>query len=106
MFKTLVATAFALFAASSSFAAGSPVSETDLKGIRVALEDHLKDADSAKLKNVRAKDGTVCGMVNAKNSYGAYAGFTPFLALKLSSGKYMVIGVDEATGKVCADRGI
>lgn len=49
----------------------------------------MKDPDSSKFRNVKfiqkdeADDGTVsgyvCGEVNAKNSYGAYAGFSPFM---------------------------
>ncbi|WGL54589.1 hypothetical protein [Kluyvera intermedia] len=49
----------------------------------------MKDPDSAKFRNVKfiqkdeADDGTVngyvCGEINSKNSYGAYAGFSPFM---------------------------
>ncbi|WP_313624905.1 hypothetical protein [Kosakonia sp.] len=49
----------------------------------------MKDPDSAKFRYVRfiqsgeSDDGTVkgfvCGHVNAKNGYGAYAGFSPFI---------------------------
>lgn len=39
----------------------------------------MLDPDSAKFRSVRtADDGAVCGFVNAKNRYGAYAGFTQF----------------------------
>ena len=46
---------------------------------REGLATTLKDADSAKFRNLR-KDtfGKICGQVNSKNSYGAYAGFTHF----------------------------
>lgn len=53
----------------------------------------MKDPDSAKFRYLRFiesaenEDGTVtgfvCGHVNAKNSYGAYAGFSPFV-IKIS----------------------
>lgn len=49
----------------------------------------MKDPDSAKFRYVRyiasgeSEDGTVsgfvCGNINAKNSYGAYAGYSPFI---------------------------
>lgn len=44
----------------------------------------LKDADSAKYSSLRVLKGTnektiiVCGLVNAKNSYGGYGGKVPF----------------------------
>jgi hypothetical protein len=54
-----------------------------LEVIRTALQNKLKDADSAKFMNVRmlpADQGMsdICGKVNAKNSYGAYAGYRTF----------------------------
>ncbi|MBC7860285.1 MAG: hypothetical protein H7Z39_16250 [Burkholderiaceae bacterium] len=47
---------------------------------RNAVLAMLKDADSAKFRNVRSVgDGLfVCGEVNAKNSYGGYVGFKKF----------------------------
>lgn len=49
----------------------------------------MRDPDSSKFRYVRfiqqeeAEDGTVkgvvCGQVNAKNAFGAYPGFTPFI---------------------------
>jgi flagellar basal body-associated protein FliL len=39
----------------------------------------LNDPESAKFRNVRfVNSNGVCGEVNGKNGYGAYAGFTPF----------------------------
>lgn len=47
------------------------------------LLSDLKDPDSAKFRNVRMREADsakfVCGEINAKNSYGGYVGFTPFL---------------------------
>jgi hypothetical protein len=52
------------------------------KAKRLLLSE-LKDPDSAKFRNIRMQeaDGAkfVCGEMNAKNSYGGYVGFTPFL---------------------------
>lgn len=79
----------------------------DIAGIRAAMDDRLKDSESAKIKSVRiASDGTTCGLVNAKNSYGAYGGYQPFLAMKLSSGKFYVVGVGRESGQVCESKGI
>ena len=50
-----------------------------------AIRTKLKDADSAKFKNVyfnRGKDRVpvTCGLVNAKNSFGGYSGFEHFVS--------------------------
>ena len=88
-------------------AIAASVSAKDLEGIKSAMDDRLKDTESAKLKDVRiAKDGTICGLVNAKNSYGAYVGYEPFIALKLSTGKFYVAGIGRESGQVCASKGI
>ncbi len=43
------------------------------------IEPLLKDPYSAKFSSVsQHRDGTICGLVNAKNSYGAYVGIKPF----------------------------
>lgn len=45
-----------------------------------AIEVILKDPSSAQYRNLRVySEGVVCGEVNAKNSMGGYAGFTPFI---------------------------
>ena len=48
------------------------------------VRQKLKDPDSARFQNVRlvpyASGKVVCGEVNAKNSYGGYVGYTPFVA--------------------------
>lgn len=104
MFKAMLL--LGTLAVSMSAVAGS-VSPQDLKGIKSAMDDRLKDSESAKLKDVRiAEDGTVCGLVNAKNSYGAYAGYEPFIAMKLSTGKFYVVGVGPESGQLCASKGI
>ena len=45
-----------------------------------ALAGSLKDPDSRKLVFGKTKAGLVCGDVNAKNSFGGYTGFVPFVA--------------------------
>lgn len=58
------------------------------------LKSNLKDPESAQLRGVvtysrvritssgerYASEYAVCGEINAKNSYGAYGGYTPFFA--------------------------
>lgn len=39
----------------------------------------LRDPSSAQYRNVAARAGAVCGEVNGKNAYGAYAGFKHFI---------------------------
>lgn len=52
--------------------------------IENSVKDRLKDPDSAMFKlpkvNEDGKPDTYCGLVNAKNSYGGYTGYKPFLA--------------------------
>lgn len=49
-----------------------------------SVKRSLKDPDSAKFDGVRMvkyqSGNVVCGSVNAKNSYGGYTGFKPFVA--------------------------
>lgn len=49
-----------------------------------AIKAQLKDAESAKFKDVRFYSGggipVTCGQVNAKNSFGGYGGFERFIA--------------------------
>lgn len=49
--------------------------QAELKKVEDAVRYYLKDGDSAKFRNVIKN----CGEVNAKNSWGAYAGFSRFI---------------------------
>ena len=49
--------------------------EMDYKLVTDAVKYQLKDADSAKFRNLIGN----CGEVNSKNSYGAYAGYGRFV---------------------------
>lgn len=55
------------------------MSEDALRGVVLAA---LKDPTSATFKDVRhvGSGRAICGLVNAKNSYGAYIGFKAFVA--------------------------
>lgn len=79
--------------------ANTPEIEAAAEG---SARQRLKDPDSAQfkaLKVFRRDDDyiAVCGEVNAKNSYGGYAGFTPFVAhiswANLPEGKHAYEGI-------------
>jgi len=68
------------------------------------FEDELKDAESAKIAWETISYGktskntfSVCGRINAKNSYGAFVGYQPFLA----SGVQLIVQ-EVYTGAVIA----
>lgn len=59
------------------------------KAVEQGVREKLKDPDSARFKGSMmvpyGEDShLVCGFVNSKNSYGGYAGFTPFHGLLLT----------------------
>lgn len=94
-----------------------PASAAEVAAIRSAMQSRLKDADSAKFLEVRTDGTTWCGRVNSKNSYGAYEGFTSFLAMvylkadnpKLTKDTAAVIAIDDdgyhAAAERCAQKG-
>jgi hypothetical protein len=91
----------------SSFALAAPGTARDIKAIKESLQGRLKDPDSAKIKGVVvAPDGTICGFLNAKNSYGAYIGFEPFIGMKLTPDKFFFLGTGDASAQMCAEKGI
>lgn len=59
----------------------------EIEAIREAMQDRLKDADSAKFRNVRiiGPAQTICGQYNAKNGMGAYAGYSTFLGYLMTN---------------------
>ena len=78
--------------------------------LKQAVRRNLKDPDSAKFGSYTAfshiSKGTsqiaVCGYVNAKNSYGGYAGELAYFAIKMGS-DFAVVGPDKFYGVVCND---
>lgn len=50
--------------------------------VRNAVSEQLKDPQSARFQNEReVRKGLYCGEVNAKNSFGGYTGFQPFIVV-------------------------
>jgi len=76
---------FAIFSA-EAFARSA--TNLELKLMLVKVSEYFKDPDSVKLTNVRldSKQESVCGMVNAKNSYGGYSGAVSFNAQPIMKG--------------------
>lgn len=72
----------------------APVSASLKQAVSQIMTKKLKDGTSAQYRWLpMVKDSVVyCGFVNAKNSYGAYIGFEPF----------MVIGAEGKSGKFSA----
>lgn len=72
-----------------------PATPQQVAAVRAAMQDKLKDADSAKFMDVQLTHGSnapdgmliVCGKVNAKNSYGAYGGYKAFFGNYLAATK-------------------
>lgn len=58
------------------------LTEESLEQIKRGVAQDLKDPSSAEIRDVKVVEGPggrfLCGEVNGKNSYGAYAGFVPF----------------------------
>lgn len=83
MRKVLFASVVAVFAA-------APCLAQDYSGFvasaKRALTKDFKDPDGAKYRDLAVyrelggKDLYLCGEVNAKNSYGAFTGYTPFFS--------------------------
>jgi hypothetical protein len=64
-----------------------PATDQEISLIRTSLQTTLKDADSAKFADVRVSVSGVdlCGLINSKNSFGAYSGFTYFVGIIMNT---------------------
>lgn len=87
--------------------AGPPSEETQKELFIIqAKEDvrrYLKDPDSAQFEGVFMSNLAVCGTVNAKNSFGAYSGYTRFITntqLTIVESSYPK-GFDKIWKEVC-----
>lgn len=79
--------------------------------VLAAVTNSMKDPDSVRFRAVRVvRYGTgavVCGEVNAKNSYGGYTGFSPFVGapsrviVRRESRDAAVLGINWAIFDVC-----
>lgn len=62
-----------------------PATEEDIQALAAAADIHLKDGPSARYQSVKVglnpdapSTNIYCGMINSKNSFGAYIGFKRF----------------------------
>ncbi|MEB2845930.1 hypothetical protein [Endobacterium cereale] len=82
---------YALMALMLSSASANAQAIVDKSGVeleKIAVEAMVKDVSAkfadplaAQSKSLRKREGdagSICGLVNAKNAYGGYAGFKPF----------------------------
>jgi hypothetical protein len=77
-----------LMTATAPAAPSRALNETLIEIGKKGIQENLKDAESARFRELTVHRGEtpaegvyyVCGEVNSKNSYGGYAGFTPFFA--------------------------
>lgn len=92
------------------------LTKQEINAVETAVKDQLKDPESARFKHskfVSNGKGAYCGLVNSKNSYGGYAGNTPFMVMLINNGKphagFIGMGGDDAetlsTLSVCKDSG-
>lgn len=72
-----------------------PASENEIQQVRETFKLELFDSDSAKFADVckrtltkgrKKPTVTYCGLVNAKNRYGAYVGFSEFYSVPQTGG--------------------
>ena len=81
-------------------------SESELKQVKERIAENLRDPSSVTIRNIyKVVDydtDLICGEVNGKNAYGAYAGFTKFYGLYASytGFEFFPILIDDATSAV------
>lgn len=110
------AIAFGLLLTAYFPATAAPPPKLDEKLLRAAFEKTLKDSESARFRNIQYQETevpggwTMCGEFNAKNSYGGYVGFQPFLGMAVKEDKkplhYIVLSTGEGGAAVCRQRGL
>lgn len=93
--KDFLVKKFILIFAIAALTGCKPSAEKAIELAQKEVSADMKDPESAKFRYMRfiqegEKDGLVggfvCGNVNAKNSYGAYAGYSPFfIAISMKS---------------------
>lgn len=86
------------------------LSASQFNTVKSAVRQNMKDPSSAQFGRYVAfrathSDGTqtdhVCGYVNGKNSYGGYAGMTPYMANGLDGNFISAVGPTDVLMRVC-----
>ncbi|EBB1131587.1 TPA_asm: hypothetical protein GNB63_001503 [Salmonella enterica subsp. enterica serovar 6,7,14:g,m[p],s:[1,2,7]] len=100
--KNLIVTALIGLCAFSSHA--RPLTDSEKQAVESSVKEHLKDPDSAKFYHgdfpYPDSSYVYCGQVNAKNSYGGYAGkqlFSNFVAVN-KNGVIVAPSLDYSRG--------
>ena len=112
--KKILAVTFILFCATELSAQG--LSDIEKDAVKTAMIKELKDSDSAKYIWLdKGLDNGYCGLVNAKNSYGAYAGYIPFVSVVVETDEGETVALilqigssddkAEVVRRVCVDTG-
>lgn len=70
---------------------------------RGAVAQSLKDPPSARFDGVVRKTDAVCGFVNARNSYGGYAGRTRFVYVLKTTEIFVEVPITTLTGSNLAE---
>lgn len=93
MLRLALVAVLAATVATSTAAVAHTLTAEQTAAIEAGVRDRLKDPDSARFKGLRAaakppkgpkatvSTYSVCGYVNARNSFGGYAGSAPFSGL-------------------------
>ncbi len=96
--------------------AAAPLTPAEKAAVSQSLSGILLDAESARWRWLSPTEGNVilyCGFVNAKNSYGAYSGFRPFMVSLVRRTKTALAATignpgsddEEITIRMCASKG-
>ncbi len=76
----------------------SACNEESAKRVRAedAVKALMKDSSSAKIEDLQAgkTEKHICGLINAKNSFGAYTGPTPFVYTEFSPNNAFAVILD------------
>jgi len=85
------------FIMAQSYAARKNIdNEVYLEKVKAEVARNLRDPSSVMIRDVFKIENYVCGQVNGKNAYGAYAGYTWFLGLDFL-GDFSVGIIDNST---------
>ncbi|PWE48482.1 hypothetical protein DEM26_18210 [Thioclava sp. NG1] len=89
------------FALQLSARSRTPIEDPELlKDVKAEVSKELKDPDSAKFRNIfsvkSGEETIICGEVNARNSYGGYAGYSYFYGMSSGVLGYLQIALDDA----------
>ncbi|WP_423708625.1 hypothetical protein [Undibacterium sp. WLX3042] len=82
MNKLIIGSAAIAVAALGFFVVRNMAESKKIESLKQQVTHNLKDPESAKFREVKLNKAktALCGEVNAKNGFGAYGGYQPFVA--------------------------